>query len=354
MSARRKHKEEHSEGGERWLITYADLVTLLFAVFIVLYAGSNSDEERFGRTAEGIRQAFDVGLGVLSGGGSDPGVFEEGGDAVPLPTVQGNSDAEPVLREVNALAQSHGLSGQVNVRLEEGRLIIALANDLLFDAASASIDEQAITFLSDLGGVRVDGIDESAGMVADSAGGAALHRIDHALTVGENDPVRITLVAPETLLSGLVAALAGDGASDEQGVDAAGAVDEQGTDEADEAPMFDDEELIAIDPVDLPDLDTISSMSVEGEPRPLDLLLDVSMQVSAELGRCQMTVEEILSISPGSVVELDKLAGEPVDVLINDRLIARGEVVMVDENFGVRITEILSPRTIPTAQAEPV
>ncbi len=156
MSARRKHKEEHSEGGERWLITYADLVTLLFAVFIVLYAGSNSDEERFGRTAEGIRQAFDVGLGVLSGGGSDPGVFEEGGDAVPLPTVQGNSDAEPVLREVNALAQSHGLSGQVNVRLEEGRLIIALANDLLFDAASASIDEQAITFLSDLGGVLVD------------------------------------------------------------------------------------------------------------------------------------------------------------------------------------------------------
>ncbi len=205
-----------------------------------------------------------------------------------------------------------------------------------------------------LSAVRVDGIDESAGMVADSAGGAALHRIDHALTVGENDPVRITLVAPETLLSGLVAALAGDGASDEQGADAAGAVDEQGTDEADEAPMFDDEELIAIDPVDLPDLDTISSMSVEGEPRPLDLLLDVSMQVSAELGRCQMTVEEILSISPGSVVELDKLAGEPVDVLINDLLIARGEVVMVDENFEVRITEILSPRTIPTAQAEPV
>ena len=66
------------------------------------------------------------------------------------------------------------------------------------------------------------------------------------------------------------------------------------------------------------------------------------MRVSVELGRSSMSVEEILSLGPGSVVELNKLAGEPVDILVNDHLIARGEVVVVDENFGVRVTEIVS------------
>jgi flagellar motor switch protein FliN/FliY len=80
------------------------------------------------------------------------------------------------------------------------------------------------------------------------------------------------------------------------------------------------------------------------ERRSLDLLMDVSMRVTVELGRSTLTVEEVLSLGPGSVVELNKLAGEPVDVLVNDQLIARGEVVVVDENFGVRVTEIVSPR----------
>lgn len=79
-------------------------------------------------------------------------------------------------------------------------------------------------------------------------------------------------------------------------------------------------------------------------PQPIDMLMDVAMRVSVELGRSSLTVEEVLELGPGSVVELNKLAGEPVDILVNDRLIARGEVVVVDENFGVRITEIISPR----------
>ncbi|MEX2229391.1 MAG: flagellar motor switch protein FliN, partial [Dehalococcoidia bacterium] len=77
-------------------------------------------------------------------------------------------------------------------------------------------------------------------------------------------------------------------------------------------------------------------------PRSLELLMDVEMRVSVELGRSSLSVEEILSLGPGSVVELNKLAGEPVDILVNDHLIARGEVVVVDENFGVRLTEIVS------------
>ncbi len=77
----------------------------------------------------------------------------------------------------------------------------------------------------------------------------------------------------------------------------------------------------------------------------LDLLLGVNLRVTVELGRTRMSIEEILKLGPGSVVELDKLAGEPVDVLINDRLIARGEVVVIDDRFGVRITDV-----VPAAQ----
>lgn len=78
--------------------------------------------------------------------------------------------------------------------------------------------------------------------------------------------------------------------------------------------------------------------------RGVDLILDVALQVRVELGSTRMTVEDVLALSPGSVVELDRLAGEPVDIVINDRLIARGEVVVVEENFGVRVTEIISAR----------
>lgn len=75
----------------------------------------------------------------------------------------------------------------------------------------------------------------------------------------------------------------------------------------------------------------------------LDLLMGVTLRVTVELGRTKMDIREILGLGPGSVVELDKLAGEPVDVLVNDRLIARGEVVVIDDRFGVRITDVPSP-----------
>ncbi|WP_438319056.1 flagellar motor switch phosphatase FliY [Sporosarcina sp. FA9] len=80
----------------------------------------------------------------------------------------------------------------------------------------------------------------------------------------------------------------------------------------------------------------------QGESQNLDLLLDIPLQVTVELGRTKRSVKEILEISGGSIIELDKLAGEPVDILVNSRLIAKGEVVVIDENFGVRITDILS------------
>jgi flagellar motor switch protein FliN/FliY len=75
----------------------------------------------------------------------------------------------------------------------------------------------------------------------------------------------------------------------------------------------------------------------------LDLLRDVPIQISVELGRTRMLIKDLLSLSSGSIIELEKLAGEPVDILANGRLIAKGEVIVIDENFGVRITEILNP-----------
>jgi flagellar motor switch protein FliN/FliY len=74
----------------------------------------------------------------------------------------------------------------------------------------------------------------------------------------------------------------------------------------------------------------------------LELLLGVSLEVSVEIGRTQMTIRDVLALTPGSIVELDKLAGEKVDVLVNRHHVATGEVVVVDENFGVRVTEIVA------------
>ncbi|MGG0669028.1 flagellar motor switch phosphatase FliY [Sporosarcina koreensis] len=80
----------------------------------------------------------------------------------------------------------------------------------------------------------------------------------------------------------------------------------------------------------------------QGETNNLNMLLDIPLQVTVELGRTKRSVKEILEMSSGSIIELDKLAGEPVDILVNNRHIAKGEVVVIDENFGVRITDILS------------
>ncbi|MED3573406.1 flagellar motor switch phosphatase FliY [Cytobacillus praedii] len=80
----------------------------------------------------------------------------------------------------------------------------------------------------------------------------------------------------------------------------------------------------------------------ESESKNLNMLLDIPLQVTVELGRTKRSVKEILELSAGSIIELDKLAGEPVDILVNNRLIAQGEVVVIDENFGVRVTDIIS------------
>ena len=78
-------------------------------------------------------------------------------------------------------------------------------------------------------------------------------------------------------------------------------------------------------------------------PNRLDLLLDVPLNLSVELGRNRMSIEKVLGLQGGSILELDKVAGEPLDILLNGKLVARGEAVVVGEKFGVRITQIVSP-----------
>lgn len=87
----------------------------------------------------------------------------------------------------------------------------------------------------------------------------------------------------------------------------------------------------------------LSTTPVQVNDANIGLILDVPLQVTVELGRTKKTIKDILELSSGSIIELDKLAGEPVDIFVNGKFLAKGEVVVIDENFGVRITDIVSP-----------
>ena len=92
----------------------------------------------------------------------------------------------------------------------------------------------------------------------------------------------------------------------------------------------------------------ITQLADDGNPRPdseldLDMVLDIPVTISMEIGRTKINIRNLLQLSQGSVVELDRLAGEPMDVLVNDTLIAHGEVVVVNDKFGIRLTDVISP-----------
>ncbi|MCP4716319.1 MAG: flagellar motor switch protein FliN [Deltaproteobacteria bacterium] len=82
--------------------------------------------------------------------------------------------------------------------------------------------------------------------------------------------------------------------------------------------------------------------NIAGAPGNLDFILDIPLQVTVELGRSSMPIYDLLQLGQGSIVELNKLAGEPLEVLVNQKLIARGEVVVVNEKFGIRLTDVVS------------
>jgi flagellar motor switch protein FliN/FliY len=107
------------------------------------------------------------------------------------------------------------------------------------------------------------------------------------------------------------------------------------------------------DPVDYVPFETTTALPAEDDGAPADLarLYDVPVELAVEIGRAQMTIRETLALGPGSIVSLDRLAGEPVDLLVNGKPIARGEVVVIDEEFGLRVTEVVGSGEAPPAAA---
>ncbi len=103
--------------------------------------------------------------------------------------------------------------------------------------------------------------------------------------------------------------------------------------------MDNEEEGARINPAQFASFDDFGGQK---QSNAIDLLLDVPLRVSVVLGKTTLTIRDVLGLGQGSVVELDKMAGEPVDIVANDKLIAHGEVVVVDENFGVRVTDIVT------------
>lgn len=86
----------------------------------------------------------------------------------------------------------------------------------------------------------------------------------------------------------------------------------------------------------------VQNIETTGAPKNIEFLLDIPMNVSVYVGSTRMAIRDLLQLAQGSVIELDKLAGEPMDVMVNNKLVARGEVVVVNEKFGIRLTDVVS------------
>lgn len=104
----------------------------------------------------------------------------------------------------------------------------------------------------------------------------------------------------------------------------------------------DSADSIMVQPVQFPSFDDQTSMQLEGN-KNFNLLLDIKLKLTVELGRSELPIKRVLELTRGSIIELDKIAGEPVELFANGKLIARGEVVVIEDNFGLRITNIISP-----------
>ncbi|ANU24579.1 flagellar motor switch phosphatase FliY [Planococcus donghaensis] len=158
------------------------------------------------------------------------------------------------------------------------------------------------------------------------------------INVSSKQNIRLHLYLPVLFVKVLVSMLNEQFDEEEQGTKEAGEMPKQSAsgfqseEQSPEAPTVQNVQFSSFDNTDV----------ASSETNNLNLLLDIPLQVTVELGRTKRMVKDILEISQGSIIELDKLAGEPVDILINNKLIAVGEVVVIDENFGVRVTDVLS------------
>jgi chemotaxis protein MotB len=137
----RKKKAAKAENHERWLITYADLITLLLVFFIVLYAGSQEDSKKFAVLAQGLRSAFNNV--AMEGGGGTSAVFTGSGSSNAGGSTQEIADFDALTAVIQKVAQERGIADRINLRMEPDRIVIGLTGDLLFGSGSAALRPSA-------------------------------------------------------------------------------------------------------------------------------------------------------------------------------------------------------------------
>jgi len=188
-------------------------------------------------------------------------------------------------------------------------------------------------------------------------GGEGLVKVDYPLTIEGDMPSRLVEIYPVSLVKEVVSAMEGEPAEAVPGIDMGSPARNSGiAGKPTPGPGIGMQQTFGqalggmspmgqgpppnVQPVQFANLQPTGGRIEQGN---IGLLMDVYMEMTVELGRTKKLIKEILTIGEGTIIELDKLAGEPVDILVNHKLIAKGEVVVIDENFGVRVTEIVSP-----------
>ncbi|MBD3321847.1 MAG: flagellar motor switch protein FliN [Chitinivibrionales bacterium] len=158
------------------------------------------------------------------------------------------------------------------------------------------------------------------------------------ISVEDMEPGKLALIIPGDMAAELISRMgsAGESAGSQEGDDGIGLSSEELNDLAGVSSDLDDSGSFQETPA--------SGAQPQGKGRPdsVEMLMDVDLDVSIELGRTNMSIKRILELAPGSIVELERMAGEPVDLMVNDKVVAKGEVVVVDENFGIRIVSLVS------------
>ena len=240
----------------------------------------------------------------------------------------------------------------------------AEANDLYLSAAQEGLSQlvgSALTSLSGLmGGARLSGDDASSGLeesdtwlpFKDLGGDVPIWAGRINLNVDGVEPFDLDLTMPVAYAARLAAKIKEATAPKEEPAPAAKPSPQPSRSQTQSAPPAQTVTAasvplpprpqgppIDVKPVEFAQLDVTDFAGSAGN---LDLIVDIPVRVTVELGRTRKTIGEVLALGPGSVVELNKMAGEPVDVLVNGKLIARGEVVVIDESFGIRVTEVVS------------
>ena len=247
----------------------------------------------------------------------------------------------------------------------DARELPAEANDLYLSAAQEGLSQlvgSALTSLSGLmGGVRLLGEDASSGLnepdawlpFADLNGDVPIWVGRVNINVEGVDPFNLDVTMPVVLAARLAAKIRAATAPKEEPAPAPKPAAQQAPQpQAQRAPAAEAAQAPSLSlpprpqgpPVDVKPVEfaQLDAGDFTGSLGNLDLVVDIPVRITVELGRTRKTIGEVLALGPGSVVELNKMAGEPVDVLVNGKLIARGEVVVIDESFGIRVTEVVS------------